>query len=115
MASTINLYFYVLYILILLIIYISNTQGAYENEEERYVHIPAHDIFQSNVYLRYSNHGEMIVAHAEKTSDFKLNDYLVHADGIRFLTGSSLYEFIKSGIYYISSRRSIQLTRFSPF
>ena len=68
-----------------------------EGDEARYFTVPMHEIIRTQLYLTYSEHGEIIISYADKHSDFKPRDYLTHADGIRFFTGKTIQEFIKSG------------------
>jgi len=66
-------------------------------ESARHFQVPMHEILQNQLYLSFSEHAEIKVAYADRNLDFKQNDYLTNADGIRFLTGKTLQEFLKSG------------------
>ena len=73
------------------------TANSDESETARYFSVPMHEVLRNDVFLKTTDYGEIAIAYADRSSDFKPNDYLTHADGIRFLTGITLQDFMKSG------------------
>lgn len=64
--------------------------------EPRYSHLPLHELMQQSIYLKATDHEEIVIAFADKGSDLRQDDYVTHADGIRLLNGG-LDNFLKSG------------------
>ena len=58
---------------------------------------PLHDLEDTKIYLTNSQYGETQVSHASVGSDFRPNDYVTHADGVRLLTGG-ISGFLASGL-----------------
>ena len=58
---------------------------------------PLHDLEDIKIYLTNSQYGETQVSHASVGSDFRPNDYVTHADGVRLLTGG-ISGFLASGL-----------------
>eukprot|EP01038_Epipyxis_sp_PR26KG_P009372 gene9372-12628_t len=63
-----------------------------------YFNTPLYEIqqAQNKLYLTVTEFGEVAVTYAGKGIDFKPNDYISHADGVRILSGG-INEFLKSG------------------
>lgn len=71
-------------------------QTMYDPDSVKFFTVPMHEVSESDIYLGFSEYGEMVVTYAGKGSDLRPDDYITHADGVRMLSGG-LTEFIKSG------------------
>lgn len=55
--------------------------------QARFRTTPLHGLEDTKIYLANTHHGETKVTHASSGSDFRPDDYVTHADGMKLLTG----------------------------
>ena len=54
------------------------------DDDARYFSVPMHEVIRNDLYLTTTEYGEVAVAYADRSSDFKVADYITHA-------GTTLY------------------------